>query len=90
MVIAQEALDQLLDAPSEIRLAAPAEQLRWYPSAFHRAPAALPVSFPRSPPIPPCVRKEVNAEALSARDYFGFWASLTEFRRIRDTPSFMH
>ncbi|WP_228001002.1 cytochrome P450 [Nocardia australiensis] len=53
MVIVQEALDQLLDALPEIRLAVPAEQLEWRPGGFHRALAALPVTFPPSPPLNP-------------------------------------
>ncbi|MGK8524836.1 cytochrome P450 [Nocardia asteroides] len=52
MVIVQEALDQLLDALPEMRLAIPAEELRWLPNPFHRAPAAVPVTFPPSPPLP--------------------------------------
>ncbi|MFD0360160.1 cytochrome P450 [Nocardia sp. GCM10030253] len=52
MVIVQEALDQLLDALPEIRLAVPDEQLQWRPGGFHRALEALPVVFPPSPPLP--------------------------------------
>lgn len=52
MVVVQEALDQLLDALPEIRLAVPAEELRWLPNSFHRAPATVPVTFPPSPPLP--------------------------------------
>ncbi|MEV6426886.1 hypothetical protein [Nocardia sp. NPDC051463] len=51
MVIVQEALDQLLDALPEIRLAVPAGQLQWRPGGFHRALEALPVIFPPSPPL---------------------------------------
>ncbi|WP_245562865.1 cytochrome P450 [Nocardia araoensis] len=51
MVIVQEALDQLLDALPEIRLSVPADELEWLPSSFHRAPAAVPVTFPASPPL---------------------------------------
>lgn len=51
-VIVQEALDQLLDALPELRLAVESEELRWLPSPFHRAPASLPVRFPPSPPLP--------------------------------------
>ncbi|MFE3056651.1 cytochrome P450 [Nocardia sp. NPDC059239] len=51
LVIVQEALDQLLDALPEIELAMPTEQLEWRPSAFHRAPAAVPVIFPPALPL---------------------------------------
>ncbi|WP_051177846.1 cytochrome P450 [Nocardia concava] len=49
-LIAQEALDQLLDALPEIHLA-PTE-LSWRPGPFHRALTALPVQFTPSPPLP--------------------------------------
>ncbi|MET8873274.1 cytochrome P450 [Nocardia sp. NPDC004604] len=51
-LIAQEAIDQLLDALPEIRLAVPADELTWRPGPFHRALTALPVAFPKSPPLP--------------------------------------
>ncbi|MEU7764659.1 cytochrome P450 [Nocardia sp. NPDC049190] len=50
-LIAQEAIDQLLDALPEMRLAVPSEELIWRPGPFHRALAALPVVFPKSPPL---------------------------------------
>ncbi|MEU8899622.1 cytochrome P450 [Nocardia sp. NPDC048505] len=50
-VVAQEAVDQLLDALPELRLAVPAAELSWRPGPFHRALAALPVAFPPSPPL---------------------------------------
>ncbi|WP_330231674.1 cytochrome P450 [Nocardia sp. NBC_00508] len=50
-MIAQDAIDQLLDALPEIRLAVPAEHLVWRPGPFHRALSALPVAFPPSPPL---------------------------------------
>jgi hypothetical protein len=50
-LIAQEAIDQLLDALPEMRLAVRAEKLTWRPGPFHRALAALPVVFPKSPPL---------------------------------------
>ncbi|MBF6331260.1 cytochrome P450 [Nocardia transvalensis] len=52
-LIAQDAIDQLLDALPELRLAVPPEKLVWRPGPFHRALAALPVEFPKSPPILP-------------------------------------
>ncbi|MFB7718321.1 cytochrome P450 [Nocardia sp. NPDC056100] len=51
LLIVQEAIDLLLDALPEIRLAVPAEELVWRPGPFHRALAALPVTFPPSPPL---------------------------------------
>nr|WP_085997104.1 cytochrome P450 [Nocardia pneumoniae] len=51
-LIAQDAIDQLLDALPEIRLAVPPSELTWRPGPFHRALSALPVVFPASPPLP--------------------------------------
>ncbi|MBP2193193.1 cytochrome P450 [Nocardia goodfellowii] len=50
-LVAQEAVDQLLDALPELRLAVPADELSWRPGPFHRALASLPVVFPASPPL---------------------------------------
>lgn len=47
-LIAETAIDQLLDALPEMRLAVPADELTWRPGPFHRALAALPVVFPKS------------------------------------------
>jgi cytochrome P450 len=52
-LIAQDAIDQLLDGLPEIRLAVPAGELTWRTGAFHRALTALPVVFPPSPPLWP-------------------------------------
>jgi cytochrome P450 len=49
-LVAQEAIDQLLDMLPELRLASPAEELTWRRGPFHRALTALPVVFPPSPP----------------------------------------
>ncbi|MBB5911937.1 cytochrome P450 [Nocardia transvalensis] len=49
--IAQDAIDQLLDALPEVRLAIPATELSWRPGPFHRALSSLPVLFPPSPPL---------------------------------------
>ncbi|MFC9997319.1 cytochrome P450 [Nocardia sp. NPDC127526] len=51
-LIAQEAVDQLLDALPEIHLAVPIGELTWRPGPFHRALTALPVTFTPSPPLP--------------------------------------
>ncbi|MEU0541427.1 cytochrome P450 [Nocardia sp. NPDC005978] len=51
-LIVQEALDQLLDALPEIELAIPAGELVWQASPIHRAPVAIPVTFPPSRPLP--------------------------------------
>ncbi|MBB5911211.1 cytochrome P450 [Nocardia transvalensis] len=45
-LIAQDAVDQLLDLLPELTLAVPAHELSWRPGPFHRALAALPVVFP--------------------------------------------
>ncbi|MRH88165.1 cytochrome P450 [Nocardia sp. SYP-A9097] len=50
-LVAQEAIDQLLDALPELRLAVPVDELSWRAGPFHRALAALPVVFPASPPL---------------------------------------
>ncbi|MEV4128969.1 cytochrome P450 [Nocardia sp. NPDC049707] len=51
-LVVQDAIDQLLDALPELELAVPADELAWRPGPFHRALAALPVVFPKSPPLP--------------------------------------
>ncbi|WP_280341301.1 cytochrome P450 [Nocardia neocaledoniensis] len=51
-LIVQDAIDQLLDALPEMRLAVDAEELVWRPGPFHRSLAALPVEFPKTPPLP--------------------------------------
>ncbi|WP_330253443.1 cytochrome P450 [Nocardia sp. NBC_00565] len=51
-LIAQDAIDQLLDALPEIRLACTPDDLTWRPGPFHRALTALPITFPASPPLP--------------------------------------
>ncbi|WP_040692905.1 cytochrome P450 [Nocardia vinacea] len=51
-LIAQDAIDQLLDALPEIELAGPAAELGWRTGPFHRALTALPVVFPKSDPFP--------------------------------------
>jgi cytochrome P450 len=52
-LIVQDAIDQLLDALPEMKLAVPASRLQWRPGPFHRALSSLPVIFPKSPPIRP-------------------------------------
>ncbi|GGL01827.1 cytochrome P450 [Nocardia jinanensis] len=49
-LIAQGAIDQLLDALPDLRLAVPADELTRRPGPFHRALAGLPVEFPPCPP----------------------------------------
>ncbi|MFQ6394473.1 cytochrome P450 [Nocardia sp. KC 131] len=51
-LIAQDAIDQLLDALPEITLAVSPSELTWRPGPFHRALTHLPVVFPKSPPLP--------------------------------------
>ncbi|WP_227983223.1 cytochrome P450 [Nocardia spumae] len=48
-LVAQDAIDQLLDALPEIRLAVDPGEISWRPGPFHRAMTALPVTFPPSP-----------------------------------------
>jgi cytochrome P450 len=48
-VIAITAIEQLLNALPDIALSVPAEQLQWRPGPFHRALAALPVTFSPTP-----------------------------------------
>lgn len=50
-LIAQDAIDQLLDAIPDLRLAVPKTELSWRPGPFHRALAALPIAFPPTPAI---------------------------------------
>lgn len=50
-LVAQDAIDQLLDALPEIRLAVAAEELTWRPGPFHRSLTALPVTFPETAPL---------------------------------------
>jgi cytochrome P450 len=52
-LIAQDAIDQLLDGLPELRLGVPAAELTWRTGAFHRALTTLPVHFPASPPLTP-------------------------------------
>ncbi|MQY19943.1 cytochrome P450 [Nocardia macrotermitis] len=48
-LVVQDAIDQLLDALPEIRLAVDPSEIRWRPGPFHRALVDLPVTFPPSP-----------------------------------------
>ncbi|WP_327110197.1 cytochrome P450 [Nocardia sp. NBC_01730] len=50
-LIAQDAIDQLLDALPEIRLAIPVDAPTWRPGPFHRSLVDLPVAFPPSAPL---------------------------------------
>ncbi|WP_227980662.1 cytochrome P450 [Nocardia spumae] len=49
--IAQDAVDQLLDAIPDAELEVPVSELRWRPGPFHRSLVGLPVVFPPSPPL---------------------------------------
>ncbi|MFJ1456484.1 cytochrome P450 [Nocardia sp. N2S4-5] len=51
-LIAQDGVDQLIDALPDMTLAVRPEALTWRPGPFHRALTALPVTFPPSPPFP--------------------------------------
>jgi cytochrome P450 len=48
--IVQDAIDQLLDALPDMRLAVAPSGLMWRPGPFHRALASLPVAFPPTTP----------------------------------------
>ncbi|WP_328402028.1 cytochrome P450 [Nocardia sp. NBC_00403] len=50
-LIAQDAIDQLLDALPEMRPDLPTGEPVWRPGPFHRALTALPVAFPPCPPL---------------------------------------
>ncbi len=50
-LIAQDAIDQLLDALPEIELNLPNQAPNWRPGPFHRALAELPVTFPPTAPL---------------------------------------
>ncbi len=50
-LVAQDAIDQLLDALPELRLSGTRGDIVWRPGPFHRAMTALPVVFPASPPL---------------------------------------
>lgn len=52
-MVAQNAIDQLLDALPEVQLACRPEELHWRPGPFHRALSSMPVMFPPSPPLGP-------------------------------------
>lgn len=47
-LVAQNAIDQLLDALPDLELAVPKDEIGWRPGPFHRAMVALPVRFPIS------------------------------------------
>jgi cytochrome P450 len=51
LLLAQEAIDQLLDKLPELRLAVAEEKLVWRPGPFHRALTTLPVVFPSTSPF---------------------------------------
>ncbi|MGQ4374675.1 cytochrome P450 [Streptomyces sp. SAS_267] len=50
-LIASVAVEKLLDRIPDMELTVPVEDLRWRPGPFHRALAALPVSFPPAPAV---------------------------------------
>ncbi|MFD7844258.1 cytochrome P450 [Nocardia sp. NPDC059764] len=50
-LVAQTAIDQLLDALPDIALAVGKDEISWRPGPFHRAMVALPVEFPISPAL---------------------------------------
>ncbi|MGV9454869.1 cytochrome P450 [Streptomyces sp. NPDC003635] len=57
-LIAAVAVEKLLDRLPDVELAVPVEELAWRPGPFHRALAALPVTFPPAAVTPPGVGDE--------------------------------
>ncbi|MEU6221677.1 cytochrome P450 [Streptomyces sp. NPDC047022] len=51
-LIAQTAIEQIVDALPEMELAVPADQLTYRPGPFHRSLTGLPVHFPPTPRLP--------------------------------------
>jgi len=51
LLLAQEIIDQLLDALPDMELEVPQERLLWRPGPFHRALTTLPVVFPKTAPL---------------------------------------
>ncbi|WP_308014820.1 cytochrome P450 [Nocardia coffeae] len=49
--IAQDAIDLLIDALPDMKLAIPVSELSWRPGPFHRALVSLPVEFPATAPM---------------------------------------
>jgi cytochrome P450 len=60
-IIAEVAIDTLLDQLPEMELAVPADQLTWRPGPFIRALAALPVRFAATPSEPTGTTAESSA-----------------------------
>ncbi|WP_329453328.1 cytochrome P450 (plasmid) [Streptomyces sp. NBC_01724] len=52
IVIAQAALEEVLDTLPDIQLAVSTDQITWRPGPFHRALASLPVRYTPSEPLP--------------------------------------
>ena len=52
-LVVQDAIDQLLDTIPEILLSIDPSEISWRPGPFHRAMAALPVTFPPTPRLNP-------------------------------------
>ncbi|MGW5217400.1 cytochrome P450 [Nocardia sp. NPDC004085] len=50
-VVAEHAINQLLDVLADVRLAVSVQQLTWRPGPFHRAVQQLPVTFPSTTPL---------------------------------------
>jgi len=53
LIIAEQAVGELLDALPDIKLAIPADQLPWRPTPFRRALQSLPATFRPAPLLPP-------------------------------------
>ncbi|WP_328875486.1 cytochrome P450 [Streptomyces sp. NBC_00287] len=65
-LIAAVAVEKLLDRLPDVELAVPVEELAWRPGPFHRALAALPVTFPAATIAPSTVGDEPSVERTAA------------------------
>ncbi|MET0235679.1 MAG: cytochrome P450 [Kibdelosporangium sp.] len=60
-LIASVAIERLLDSLPDMRLAVPADELKWRPGPFHRALASLPVRF--TPIATPCPADHMSGDS---------------------------
>ncbi|UUU36936.1 cytochrome P450 [Streptomyces sp. CA-210063] len=65
-LIASVAVEKLLDRLPDVELAVPVGELEWRPGPFHRALAALPVTFPSAPVVGAAAEEPVSPMRRSA------------------------
>ncbi|UUU28253.1 cytochrome P450 [Streptomyces sp. DSM 40750] len=70
-LIASVAVEKLLDRLPDVELAVPVGQLEWRPGPFHRALAALPVTFPPAPVVGAAAEVPVSPMRRSEGPYGG-------------------